>query len=101
MNHNALDRRNFFKASLLGGAALAMPWSASRALAAAAAPAIKPATAEFRFAQARGNFQKNGQSLDGARIDHSDQPSDQPGAQGAVIGERPGAVDGRMNHHRL
>ena len=45
MNHNALDRRNFFKASLLGGAALAMPWSASRALAAAAAPAIKPATA--------------------------------------------------------
>ena len=39
MNHNALDRRNFFKASLLGGAALAMPWSASRTLAAAAEPA--------------------------------------------------------------
>jgi uncharacterized protein (DUF362 family) len=45
MNHNALDRRNFFKASLLGGAALAMPWSASHALAAAAEPTFKPATA--------------------------------------------------------
>ena len=45
MNHNALDRRNFFKASLLGGAALAMPWSVSRALAAAASSAVKPGTA--------------------------------------------------------
>ena len=39
MNSNALDRRNFFKASLLGGVALAMPWSAHRTLAAAAEPA--------------------------------------------------------------
>ncbi len=45
MNHNALDRRNFFKASLLGGAALVMPWSVSRALAAAAEAAVRPATA--------------------------------------------------------
>jgi uncharacterized protein (DUF362 family) len=44
MNHNALDRRNFFKASLLGGAALAMPWSVSRTLAAAGEQAVKPAT---------------------------------------------------------
>ena len=35
MNHNALDRRNFLKTSLLGGIALATPWSASRAPAAA------------------------------------------------------------------
>jgi uncharacterized protein (DUF362 family) len=33
MNHNALDRRNFLKTSLLGGAALALPWSATRAFA--------------------------------------------------------------------
>ena len=45
MNHNALDRRNFFKASLLGGAALAMPWSVSRALAAAGEAATKTSTA--------------------------------------------------------
>jgi uncharacterized protein (DUF362 family) len=45
MNHNALDRRNFFKASLLGGAALAMPWGVSRTLAAAIEPAVKPAAA--------------------------------------------------------
>ena len=31
MNHNALDRRSFLKTSLLGGAALALPWSATRA----------------------------------------------------------------------
>ena len=33
MNYNALDRRSFLKTSLLGGAALALPWSATRALA--------------------------------------------------------------------
>jgi uncharacterized protein (DUF362 family) len=45
MNYHALDRRNFFKASLLGGAALAMPWSTRRALAAASEPAAKLITA--------------------------------------------------------
>jgi len=46
MNHNTLDRRNFLKTSLLGGVALAMPWSAGRALAAAAEPAAaQPASA--------------------------------------------------------
>jgi len=39
MNHNTLDRRNFLKTSLLGGVALAMPWSTSRVLAATSAPA--------------------------------------------------------------
>ncbi|MGD1087004.1 MAG: DUF362 domain-containing protein [Verrucomicrobiota bacterium] len=39
MNPNALDRRNFLKVSLMGGAALALPWSAGRAQAAAPAPA--------------------------------------------------------------
>jgi len=33
MNYNALDRRSFLKTSLLGGAALALPWSATRAMA--------------------------------------------------------------------
>jgi uncharacterized protein (DUF362 family) len=45
MNHNALDRRTFFRASLLGGAALAMPWSLSRTLAAAIETAPKPSAA--------------------------------------------------------
>src|ERR1039458_7879617 len=45
MNHNALDRRTFFRASLLGGAALAMPWSLSRTLAAATEAAPKPSAA--------------------------------------------------------
>jgi uncharacterized protein (DUF362 family) len=35
MKYNALDRRNFLKMSLMGGAALAMPWSANRTMAAA------------------------------------------------------------------
>ena len=39
MKYNALDRRDFIKTSLLGGVALAMPWSAGRALAAVAEPA--------------------------------------------------------------
>jgi uncharacterized protein (DUF362 family) len=33
MNYNALDRRNFLKASLLGGTALALPWGAIPAMA--------------------------------------------------------------------
>jgi uncharacterized protein (DUF362 family) len=45
MNHHALDRRNFIRTSLLGGVALALPWSASRTLAAAAEPAADAATA--------------------------------------------------------
>jgi uncharacterized protein (DUF362 family) len=44
MNHNALNRRNFLKTSLLGGAALAMPWS-SRADAPAAHPGAGTAPA--------------------------------------------------------
>ena len=42
MNHNALDRRNFIKASLLGGVALAVPCGARRALAAVAEPVPNP-----------------------------------------------------------
>jgi len=42
--HNPLDRRSFFKTSLLGGVALALPWSARRVLAAATQPATEPAT---------------------------------------------------------
>ena len=38
MNHTSLNRRNFLKTSLLGGTALAMPWTTSRVLAAAAEP---------------------------------------------------------------
>jgi uncharacterized protein (DUF362 family) len=38
MKYNALDRRNFLKMSLMGGATLAMPWSATRTMAAADAP---------------------------------------------------------------
>src|ERR1017187_9965814 len=45
MNHNALDRRTFFRASLLGGAALAMPWGLSRTLAAATEAAPKSSAA--------------------------------------------------------
>jgi uncharacterized protein (DUF362 family) len=45
MNHHALDRRTFIRTSLLGGVALAMPWSATRTLAAAAEPAPKPGAA--------------------------------------------------------
>ena len=46
MNHDVLDRRNFLKATLLGGAALALPLGASRSLAAnAAAPAAAAAAA--------------------------------------------------------
>ena len=45
MNCHSLDRRNFIRASLLGGVALAMPWSARRAHAAAAEPALKPPAA--------------------------------------------------------
>jgi uncharacterized protein (DUF362 family) len=47
MNCNALDRRNFLKVSLMGGTALAMPWAANRAPAAAteAAPAAPAAAA--------------------------------------------------------
>ena len=39
MNYTSLNRRNFLKTSLLGGTALAMPWTSSRVLAAAAEPA--------------------------------------------------------------
>ena len=53
--------------------------------------------AEFDFGQTRGGFEKDGQPLDGARIDHGDQP----GVEVGVIGERAGAVDRRMNHHRF
>jgi len=42
MNPHALDRRNFFKASLLGGAVLALPWGAGRTLAAAGGTAAEP-----------------------------------------------------------
>ena len=42
MNYNSLDRRNFLKMSLLGGTALAMPWSANRTLAAAEPAAAAP-----------------------------------------------------------
>jgi uncharacterized protein (DUF362 family) len=45
MNHNALDRRNFLKVSLMGGAALTLPWSAGRTLAAAPQPAASAAPA--------------------------------------------------------
>jgi hypothetical protein len=47
MNYTSLDRRNFLKASLLGGTALAMPWTVNRTLAAAAEPAAAtPAAAK-------------------------------------------------------
>ena len=45
MNHHALHRRNFFKASLLGGASLVMPWGASDTLAAASKIAAEPGAA--------------------------------------------------------
>jgi uncharacterized protein (DUF362 family) len=45
MKFNALDRRNFLKMSLMGSAALSVPWSAGRALGAAEPPAAAPAPA--------------------------------------------------------
>lgn len=45
MNHQAIDRRHFFKASLLGGAALALPWGATLARAAAAETSAVPTSA--------------------------------------------------------
>jgi len=43
MNNHHIDRRCFLKASLLGGAALAMPWGVHRSLAAQAESVGKPA----------------------------------------------------------
>jgi uncharacterized protein (DUF362 family) len=54
MNHDALDRRSFLKASLLGGVALAMPWGAGRTLAAEAEPAAAAATLTSRVAVTAG-----------------------------------------------
>ena len=42
MNHNALDRRNFLKISLLGGAALTLPWGTATPLPAAEVAASSP-----------------------------------------------------------
>jgi len=53
MKYNALDRRNFLKMSLLGGATLAMPWGANRTLAAAAQPAAAAPPAAAPAAAAR------------------------------------------------
>jgi uncharacterized protein (DUF362 family) len=50
MNYNALDRRNFLKASLLGGTALAMPWTVNRTLAAAAESAATTPAAAAKMA---------------------------------------------------
>ncbi len=45
----------------------------------------------------RGGFEKNREPLNSARIDHGDQA----GVEVGVIGERAGAVNRRMNHHRF
>lgn len=45
MNHHTLDRRTFFKTSLMSGVALAMPWSIGRTLGATGELAAKPGAA--------------------------------------------------------
>jgi uncharacterized protein (DUF362 family) len=54
MNHNSLNRRSFFKTSLIGGAALALPWGFGRSLAAAFEPEAAAAKAATRVAVTAG-----------------------------------------------
>jgi len=54
VNHDTLNRRIFLKTSLLGGAALALPWGVSRSLAAVSEPADAIAMPDTRVAVTAG-----------------------------------------------